>query len=105
QRAPHQMPARENAIVGTSTLVAPPSTGSTAPVTYEARDDARNAMTSATSAGSAGRPSGTSRVTSAYASARPASPAAWANSSISASAIGVRTQPGQTAFARTPSSP
>ena len=55
----------------------------------------------AISSGALGRRNGTSCVTVAYASSRVTRPSA----SISTSAIGVRTQPGQTQFARTPSGP
>lgn len=51
------------ASVGTSTIVDPPSTVRVAPVTIEASDEQRNAITAATSSGWAGRPRGTSRVT------------------------------------------
>ena len=85
----------------TSTIVWPPSTGITAPFTYDASSESSQATVPATSSGELGRRSGTSCVTVAYASSRVPSPSA----SISSSAMGVRTQPGQTQFARTPSGP
>src|SRR6266487_3215759 len=46
------------------TAVSPPSTAQTAPVTYAASSEARNAMTAATSSGRPIRPSGTRRFAS-----------------------------------------
>jgi hypothetical protein len=85
--------------------VAPPSTGTTAPVTAEACPLARKATTAATSPGSAGLRSGTCAVASAYAAARSGRPRSPASASISSSAMGVRTQPGHTVLTLTPRAP
>ena len=53
------------ASVGTSTMVEPPSAGSTAPVTIDASSEARKRQTAAISSGRAGRRSGTSQVATA----------------------------------------
>ncbi len=97
-------PTLPNASVPTSTIVWPPSTGITAPLTYDASGESSQATVPAISSGELGLPQrhvGASP--SAYAPSRTCRAAQ--QPSISPSAIGVRTQPGQTAFARTPAGP
>src|SRR6185312_8760693 len=93
-------PDSANASAPMSTTVLPPSTVRTAPLTYDASSESSQAIAPATSSGLQARRSGTCRVASAYAwSGPPARPA------IARSPIGVRVQPGQTTFARTPAGP
>jgi RNA polymerase sigma-70 factor (ECF subfamily) len=72
------------------TAVSPPSTVHTAPVTYDASPEARNAMTAATSSGRPMRPRGTS------ASSRARSSGSWRHESF----IGVSVMPGKTPLTR-----
>ncbi len=90
-----------NGSVPTSTAAAAPSTGITAPFTYEAASDSSHTTTDATSSAAAARRAGTSAVTSSYASATD-SPRDEPNSAISESAISVTVQPGHTTLARRP---
>ena len=65
-----------NARAPASTVVTPPSTGITAPLTYEASSESSHATVPAISAGELGRRDGTSAVALAYASSRePPAPA------------------------------
>src|ERR1700736_4825775 len=75
----------------------PPSTTSVAPVTNEARSEARNATASATSRGAAIRPSGCMPRTVLM------SASGWGSSPTTERSMGVSTLPGATALTRTPS--
>jgi hypothetical protein len=79
----------------------PPSADQAAPVTYEARSEARNAITAAISSGSARRPSGRPAPTFASTSSR--SPPCWSASPPSPSHAWVAVGPGVTALHRIPS--
>ena len=93
-----------NASVPTSTVVWPPSTGSTAPLTYDASAESSQATAPRSPPAMLGRRSGTSARHRRVRPPRGESSRA-PSASISPSAIGVRTQPGQTQFARTPAGP
>src|SRR5215213_1717387 len=70
-----------NAALAMSTIAPPPSTGRTAPFTYELAGDASHAIASAASSGVPGRRSGTIRFASSYAASR-SPPVRSASSSI-----------------------
>jgi len=75
-----------------------------APLTIEASSLARNRQQAAISSAIAGRRAGTWAVASRYAALREM-PRSTASSSIDPSPSGVTTQPGHTAFVRTPWGP
>src|SRR5579872_2558786 len=91
-----------NGSVPASTAAAAPSTGITAPFTYDAASDSSHPTTAATSSARAARRAGTSDVTSESASPTGSPPRSAPKAAISSSAISVIVQPRHTTLAPSP---